>query len=109
MEEQELIDQGYIDGKKSFEYLTKDINENFNWQNVHKAMIATDWNWALGTDEFGKYNMGIPNVSTIKNHAYILLKKAYDEENNRASGGFTAGYEDGNLYLEFTIEEWSSE
>lgn len=108
MTEQQLIDEGYKDGKKSFEFLTKQIHENFRWDNVHKAMMAVNWCWSLGRDSFGKDNYGVPNIETIKNHAFALLKTAYDDEKQISSGGFSAGWDSGELYLTFTLEEWSA-
>lgn len=108
MTEQQLIDDGYKEGKKSFEHLTKEINEYFNWANVHKAMVATEWCWSLGKDEFGNDNKGVPDITTIKNHAYRLLKIAYEEEKQISTGGFSAGWDGGELYLVFTLEEWSA-
>lgn len=106
-EQQQLIDKGYIEGKKSFEYLCKEIHDNFNWNKVHRAMVATRWEWYLGKCEMGN-NYGIPNIATIKNTAYRLLKMAYEEEKTISGGGFCAGWENGELYLAFTLEEYSA-
>lgn len=108
MTQQQLINEGLQDGKKSFEFLAKEIGKNFGWDRVHKAMIALNWCWSLGRDSFGNDNMGIPNIETIKNHAYRLLKQAYEEDKTISTGGFTAGWDSGELYLTFTLEEWSS-
>lgn len=105
---QQMIDEGYVEGKKSFEYLSKEIHEQFNWESLHKAMTAVNWCWSLGTDSFGKDNMGVPSLETIKNHAYALLKLAYDEEKSISTGGFSAGWDSGELYLVFTFEEASA-
>lgn len=106
---QQMIDEGYAEGKKSFEYLSKEIHEQFNWERLHKAMTAVNWCWSLGTDSFGKDNMGVPSIETIKNHAYALLKEAYGLEKGQIStGGFTAGWDSGELYLVFTFEEASA-
>ena len=106
---QQMIDEGYAEGKKSFEYLSKEIHEQFNWERLHKAMMAVNWCWSLGTDKFGKDNMGVPSIETIKNHAYALLKEAYDlEKGGISTGGFSAGWDSGELYLVFTFEEAST-
>ena len=110
MTEQELIDKGINEGKKSFDFLANQINKHFDWGKVHKAMIATDWHWVLGQDEFGNDNRGIPDIKTIKNTAYALLKSAYEaEKGSIGTGGFTAGWDNGELYLVFTLEEWASQ
>jgi hypothetical protein len=109
MSEQELIDAGLQEGKKSFKLLAQEINESFNWENVHKAMMAVGWCWSLGTDKFGKDNMGVPSLETIKNHAYAMLKEAYDLGKGQIStGGFTAGWDSEELFLVFTLEETST-
>lgn len=102
--EQDLIDAGYIEGKISFEQAKNNIHDFFDFEKVHKAMIATEWNWHLGIDSMGQENLGIPNLNTIKNHAYALLKNAYDKGGIHSTGGFTAGWDDGSMYLEFTLE-----
>jgi len=106
--EQQLIDEGYVEGKKSFEYLSKEIHDNFKWENVHKAMVAINWCWLLGKDKFGKGNYGVPSIETIKNHAYSLLKEAYESGNQISTGGFSAGWDGGELFLSFTLEEHSA-
>jgi len=105
---QDLIDNGYTDGKRSFEVCVKEIFESFNFENVHKAMMATNWVWVLGTDRNGKDNYGIPSLETIIDHALILLKQAYDEEKQISTGGFSCGIDSGELYLVFSLEENST-
>jgi hypothetical protein len=106
--DQQMINEGYAEGKKSFEYLSKEIHEQFNWERLHKAMTSVNWCWALGTDSFGKCNMGVPSIETIKNQAYALLKQAYDEEKQISTGGFSAGWDSGELFLVFTLGEASA-
>lgn len=94
--------------KPSFDYLVKEIYQYFDFNTVHKAMLAIGWEWYFGKDELGNYCMGVPSIETIKNRAYTLLKKAYDKEIGRISaGGFSAGWDSGELYLTFTLEETS--
>ncbi len=107
MIDQQMIDEGYAEGKKSFKYYSDELNENFNWNKVHKAMIAVEWHWYFGKDKFNADNMGIPSLETIKNHAYALLKEAYDDMLTHSTGGFTAGWERGELFLSFTLEDFS--
>jgi hypothetical protein len=104
--EQQLIDEGYTPGKKSFESIAKEINETFDWETVHKTMMALNWCWSMGMDESGKDRMGIPDVTTIKNSAWHLLKKVYDAgKGSTSTCGFSAGWDGDYLYLVFTIEE----
>ena len=106
---QQMIDEGYAEGKKSFEYLSKEIHEQFNWERLHKAMTAVNWCWSLGTDKLGKDNIGVPSIETIKNHAYALLKEVYDlGKGSISTGGFSAGWDSSELYLVFTFEEASA-
>lgn len=107
MTEQQLIDEGYAEGKKSFQFYAKEIGSTFDFKMVHKAMMATEWKWLLGTDNLGADNYGIPTLETMQNHAYSTLKAAYDTGNTISTGGFSAGWEDGSLYLTFTLEECS--
>ena len=108
MTDRQLIDEGYIDGKKSFEWHLERIIEGFNFENVHKAMIATEWYWKLGEDKRGNERMGIPSLYTIQNKAYDLLEQAYESGNSIPYGGFMAGWDSGEMFLIFTIEETSA-
>lgn len=89
--------------KRPFEELAKEINDQFNWEKLRKAMIATDWNWKMG-----ETSMGIPDIKTLKNTAYELLEYAYDTGNTHSTGGFFAGWQDDKLYLVFTLLEAES-
>jgi len=87
--------------EESFETLWGEIEEMFEWELVHKAMVAVGWVW-----HFGGNNYGTPNVSTIKHFAYELLSSAYDKKATLQTGGFIASYEDGDMSLAFIITEW---
>jgi len=107
MTEQQLIDEGYKDGKKSFDFYVKEFGEHFKFDKVHKAMTALNWCWSFGKDELGQERKGVPDITTLKNRAYSLLKEAYDENKQISTAGFTAGWDSGELYLVFNLEEWS--
>lgn len=97
MENQQLINEGYIEGKKSFEYQWEKIEGYFRWDRVYLVMKTLDWHWM---DE------GIPSVNKIKSEARRLLYEVWkDEKGMRGTGGFVAGYDDGELWLDFTIED----
>jgi hypothetical protein len=108
MTDQELINAEFKEGKKSFEYLAERCGNEFDFFKVHKVMMALNWCWFFGKDVDGMDLMGVPSVSTIRNHAYRLLKEAYEDGGRHGTGGFTAGMEEGELYLEFSIEDWST-
>lgn len=80
-----------------------DILKNFDFERVHKAMIALEWDWYL----VGGF--GIPSVGTLKEEARRLLSEAWMKKNIISSGGFSAEYDDGDLVLRFILEEWFSE
>lgn len=107
MTEQQLIDEGFVEGKKSFDYYINEIKEQFDFELVHKAMMATGWVWHFGDDILDRTRMGIPDLDTIKNTAYSLLKEAYESYKHVGSGGFMAGWEHGEMYLTFTLEQAS--
>lgn len=108
MTDQELINAEFKEGKKSFEYLAGRCSSEFNFDRVHRVMTALNWCWFFGKDESGMDIMGVPSISTMRNHAYRILKEAYDDGHQHATGGFFAGMDDGELYLTFQIEEWSA-
>lgn len=81
-----------------------DILNNFDFERVHKAMIALEWNWYLGMG-----GEGIPSVGALKKAARELLSDAWTKKNIISSGGFSAVYDDGDLVLRFILEEWFSE
>lgn len=81
-----------------------DILDNFDFERVHKAMIALEWNWYLGMG-----GEGIPSVGALQKAARELLSEAWMKKTTISSGGFSAEYDDGDLVLRFILEEWFSE
>ena len=80
------------------------ILDNFDFERVHKAMIALEWNWYLGM-----CGEGIPSVGALQKTARELLSKAWMKKATISSGGFSAVYDDGDLILRFILEECFSE
>lgn len=80
------------------------ILDNFDFERVHKAMIALEWNWCLGM-----WGDGIPSVGALQKTARELLSEAWTKKTTISSGGFSAVYDDGDLVLRFILEEWFSE
>ena len=82
------------------------IMENFDFENVHKVMVALGWGWS-----FGRGGSGIPSVESLKERAMVLLSNVEDlicegATITSSSGGFEAKYHDGCLSLSFIVEEW---
>jgi len=100
---------------KTFDELWKDLEENFDWEKVHKVMVFMDWKWAT----FG----GVPNLEQIKYSAngwcravYEKSKRGGKRSSTTTCGGFTAKYAElysdrvephNELTLEFTLESFS--
>lgn len=79
------------------------IFENFDFNKVYKCMVTLDWTWASSD--------GTPSINELKSCAKRLLtdvsKKETDLPTFISTGGFKATkHEDGNLGLEFNIENW---
>ncbi len=105
MTDQEAIDKGYAEGKKSFEYLWQQILENFRWDNVYNTMKMLDWHWHTRDNEYG-----IPRVDTIQKHARLLCFDLWERgKGSISAGGLNASFFDNVLYLNFVIEYWATE
>jgi len=103
--EQDLINEGLKEGKKSFEYLWQQIYKNFKWNDVYKTMKMLDWHWHIYDDKYG-----IPRIDTLQREAYRLCFQVYEKgKGSISTGGFTAYYSDNVISLEFIIAVWSSE
>lgn len=103
MENQELIDKGFIEGKKSFEFIQKEINENFDFEKVRKAMKATQWKWCFGRNKEGVERFRTPTILEMKKQVLRLLKDVYDENGCVASGGFWVGVYDNEWFVNFML------
>jgi hypothetical protein len=77
------------------------VIESFNFDKVHKAMVALNWTWR---------NEGVPTIKQLKETARKLLKDSSENEfGNIMTGGFKAEYhKDGEFSLEFILAETSS-
>ena len=87
------------------------VIEKFDFHKVHKAMEATNWEWATRTDG----NCAIPSIRNIIDTAKYLLEKVIEhyeetgETTSWATGGFTAYISDEEIGLSFCFEESSIE
>ena len=82
------------------------IMENFDFEKVHRVMVALEWEWY-----FGRGGSGIPSVKSLKERAGELLSNVGDlicegDTITSSSGGFEAKNADGCLSLSFIVEEW---
>lgn len=83
------------------------IMDYFKFEQVRKVMEVLNWEWAA-SDE------GIPSVPELRQEARRLLKMAFEEKTDVATGGFHVRYEsdadDGEfIQLIFAVEEWYEE
>ena len=83
----------------------KNIIDWFNFDAVHQAMTALNWNWV---------GEGVPDEERLKERAEELLKDVAKEYLSReedrwyiACGGFKATCEEGIMTLEFIIDDWT--
>lgn len=90
--------------KTDFENAIKNIESNFDFEKIHQVMTYLHWGWHC-VDDLGNTNIVIPDVVRIKNHAFELLKDAYEHKTIVGSGGFEARWVEGDLELKFILEE----
>ena len=60
------------------------ILETFNFDRVHVAMLALDWQW--------RHPDAVPTIARLKQRAKFLLDSAYKEKITIATGGLQATY-----------------
>lgn len=92
--------------------LIDEIMDNFDFDKVHKAMEALDWEWVKDGYDKDKpmlEQMSVPDVSTIRRQARRHLKEVI-EGNLYAvgTGGLKATWHEGVLSLEFILAEWEA-
>lgn len=86
-----------------------DIMDNFDFDEVHKAMTLLGWRWYVPKNR----SFEIPTINEIKRRARSLLEDAYNSDKDlysTATGGFeaTKTVEDDsiNLSLSFVVASW---
>lgn len=102
--EQQLIDDSYMEGKKSFECLWAQIEANFDFERVQKVMEFLKWQWII--EDYGRV---IPTIDRLKMTAKHYLYECWNEEKSFSTGGFYYRYKDGNLSIEFVLESWDAD
>lgn len=90
--------------KKRFEEHWKEILEWFDFEKVHRTMVALNWTWSTMSGS------EIPSIEEIKRTARSLCSDSYENKTNIASGGLWAKYNEkrDELTLEFKVEYWTS-
>jgi len=73
--------------KSVHESMIDEIIGKFNFERVHIAMSALDWQWA--TTEGNGY--AVPTLTKLKAMARVLLRECIDDK-QVGSGGFVATY-----------------
>jgi len=88
-----------------------EIMDWFEFEKVHEAMVATQWKWYDGDNEFG-----VPTLQQLKKKARSLLRtvaEAKEPDYISATGGFYARKEtfEGKPYLRlsFEVANWEYE
>jgi hypothetical protein len=73
--------------------LIDDIIDEFNFEKVHKAMIALDWKWAIPqtTDYNGPLKLQVPTLNRLKEFARYQLISSI-KTGLYSSGGLKAEY-----------------
>lgn len=83
----------------SKEKAIENIIENFNWEKVHKTMVALDWTWYDSEGE-------VPTIGALFNCAIKLLHDAYDGA-ERFKSNYRVGT--GGFYARATVDEETKE
>lgn len=91
--------QGWID----------EIMDNFDFEKVHKVMVALDWAWVVSLED----NLfEIPDKQAIMKDARRLMKHCLEVCTNKGdeigSGGFTAVFRGDGLLLRFVVEDYGA-
>lgn len=85
----------------------KEILANMDFDKIHTAMTALDWQW----DSI----KAVPNTAQLREGAVSIMRQALrgakdtGGEYYTGTGGFWAtAYEDGTMKLEFILDEWNT-
>lgn len=86
---------------KTKQQMVDEIMDWFDFDRVHKVMVALDWHWASADD-------GIPSKGELRKVARELLWRVLEnkDEYKIATGGFQASYENEVLSLKFIVSDW---
>ncbi len=86
----------------SYEEQIDNIMDWFDFDKVHKAMVALNWTW---------YNVGIPEKAELRQTARRLLRDVVEKDARMTgTGGFYATKNEyGELSLYFAVSKWDCE
>lgn len=78
------------------------IMDEFNFERVHKAMVALNWEWS-GSD-------GVPTIGELRRQARQLLKELTNNKNRVVgTGGFYAYQDFETVGLRFELSRYETE
>lgn len=81
---------------KDYQQQIDEIMDNFDFDRVHKMMVAVDWKWGSGEDA------AVPDKVKLRQTArYLLQRVVSDELYGLCTGGFFARNRNGLLSLSF--------
>jgi hypothetical protein len=85
------------------------IMDHFDFERVHKAMVALNWKWGCMDSE----SLQVPEVADLKQCARRLLREAIlrpEPDWGSGIGGFhVRKFEGEELKLAFVLEEWDAD
>lgn len=84
--------------------MVNEVMEGFDFEKVHRVMVLTEHKWSIDGIE------KVPSLYRIIKNTEELLRTCashYGDKDNFSTsiGGFTAGLDDGTLYLQYVLEE----
>lgn len=89
------------------------VIKDFDFENAHKAMVATGWKWTTHNPNDSQ-ETETPSIQRLIKCAMNMLKDSADSGSGYSTGGFSVNRlkrKDGTdyLHLSFTIESADSE
>lgn len=91
--------------EKLIENMVSEVMEHFDFDKVRNVMLYLDWKWAIENGE-----RTVPSSYRLMKQAESLLREVMQyypdtEFHSLGTGGFMASLDDGNLSLQFILEE----
>lgn len=86
-----------------------EIMDNFDFEKVHKTMVALDWTWVVSLED----NLfEIPDKQAIMKEARRIMRQCLEtcteEGTGVGTGGFTAMFHGDGLTLRFVVEDYGA-